>query len=335
MNAALPPLAQQVQQYLHDVLGAATGAPWPWPQVAELPYFLQDAFHWFEIDLFGHRVVLALDPGESKVALRDVRSKLEKARATSNQPILYVTGALASYERRHLIEQKSPFVVPGNQLYLPDLGIDLREYFRQRMPAPKSLTPAAQAVLITMLLQSERNEWRPNELARATGYHSMTLSRVSRELINGELVTLRGEGRVSHLSLSGPPAETWERAQPLFRSPIKRVTWATPLPHASHDLSQFPRAGASALAHYSMLSEPGSPVYAAGPEQWLTAGLSFLPDWSPGAIEWQAWSYQPPPFRDGAYVDPLSLTLSLRAEQDDRVQIALDEVKEEFPWLGD
>ena len=48
--------------------------------------------------------------------------------------MVYVTGALASYERKRLIEQKVPFMVPGNQLYLPDLGIDLREYFRQRPP---------------------------------------------------------------------------------------------------------------------------------------------------------------------------------------------------------
>jgi hypothetical protein len=31
---------------------------------------------------------------------------------------------LASYERKRLIEQNVPFIVPGNQLYLPDLGID-------------------------------------------------------------------------------------------------------------------------------------------------------------------------------------------------------------------
>ena len=39
---------------------------------------------------------------------------------------------MASYERKRLIEQKVPSIVPGNQLYLPDLGLDLREYFRRR-----------------------------------------------------------------------------------------------------------------------------------------------------------------------------------------------------------
>jgi hypothetical protein len=43
-----------------------------------------------------------------------------------------------------LIEQKVSFIVPGNQLYLPDLGLDLREYFRQRAVDPLSLTLSLQ-----------------------------------------------------------------------------------------------------------------------------------------------------------------------------------------------
>jgi hypothetical protein len=64
-------------------------------------------------------------------------------------PVVYVTGTLASYERKRLIEHKVAFLVPGNQLYLPDLGIDLREYFR-RPPAAAdtALSPATQAMLI-------------------------------------------------------------------------------------------------------------------------------------------------------------------------------------------
>jgi hypothetical protein len=33
-----------------------------------------------------------------------------------------------------------------------------------------------------------------------------------------------------------------------------------------------------------------------------------------------------------ATVDPLSLTLSLQDEADERVQLALGELKEHFPW---
>jgi hypothetical protein len=35
---------------------------------------------------------------------------------------------------------------------------------------------------------------------------------------------------------------------------------------------------------------------------------------------------------DSVTVDPLSLTLSLQDEADERVQLALGELKESFPW---
>jgi hypothetical protein len=64
---------------------------------------------------------------------------------------------------------KIPFIVPGNQLYLPDLGLDLREYFRQRSPTAQSaLSPSAQAMLITALLhQPWQAEWQPSTVAVA------------------------------------------------------------------------------------------------------------------------------------------------------------------------
>ena len=44
------------------------------------------------------------------------------------------------------------------------------------------------------------------------------------------------------------------------------------------------------------------------------------------------WSYRPALVPQGTTVDPLSLTLSLQDSADDRVQLALDELKEQFPW---
>jgi hypothetical protein len=34
----------------------------------------------------------------------------------------------------------------------------------------------------------------------------------------------------------------------------------------------------------------------------------------------------------GNTVDPLSLTLSLRDDSDDRIQLALDELRTHYPW---
>ena len=127
IESVMPDLATAVRDYLHDVLGIVVPELPRWTRADELSYYLRDAFQFREIELLGQPIVLAIAGVGTRQPLSEVRTRLAKVSALAGRPTIYVTGALASYERRRLIEQKVPFIVPGNQLYLPDLGIDLRE----------------------------------------------------------------------------------------------------------------------------------------------------------------------------------------------------------------
>jgi len=61
-------------------------------------------------------------------------------------------------------------------------------------------------------------------------------------------------------------------------------------------------------------------------------GLETLPESMAGACDWELWHYSPALVRDIETVDPHSLTLSLQGNQDERVQLALDELEGRFPW---
>ena len=337
MLKALAPahtLDTAVQEYLHDTMGIVPKVRL-WTGASKVPYFLQDAFELRELKLLDRPILLAIDRQANKLALANVRGQLDKLRALAGHPVVYVTSALASYERKRLIEQKVPFIVPGNQLYLPDLGIDLREYFRQRPQVPDTaLSPATQAMLITALLRKPwQPDWQPAEIVAELGYTPMTLSRAVKELTAAGIGTLHSEGRARWLRMERSAAETWEHAKPLLRSPVKRRVWAHPIPKLKPLRVRL--AGLSALARYSMLAEPQWPIYAVSPARWKAAtqaGVEPLPEQLPGACEWQLWHYNPALVPDSATVDPLSLTLSLQDETDDRVQLALGELKEHFPW---
>jgi hypothetical protein len=328
-------LATAARHYLHEVLGIPPPDVRPWARADELPYFLGDVFQFSELELLGHPIVLAIGLAEHQQSLSEVRTWLDKVRALADQPAVYVTDALASYERRRLIEQKVPFIVPGNQLYLPDLGLDLREYFRKRSPAAEAaLSPSAQAMLITALLhQPWQVEWQPSKEAEALGYTPMTLSRAVKELTAAGLATAYTVGRSRWLRMEQPPEQVWERAKPALRTPVKRTIWVSAKDGAADRPGRL--AGLSALARYSMLTEPKWPVYALTPAEWKVAtdrGVRELPEPIEGAQEWQLWSYSPALLPDTATVDPLSLTLSLQDNADDRVQLALDELRGTFPW---
>lgn len=332
--APLPALDTTMADYLHDALGIAPKLR-PWAGTSKIPYFLLDAFELRELQLRDRKILLAIDRQVNKLALADMRSQLDRLSALVGHPVVYVTAALASYERRRLIEQKVPFIVPGNQLYLPDLGIDLREYFRQRPQVPDTaLSPATQAILITALLRKPwQPDWQPAEIVTELGYTPMTLSRAVKELTAAGIATLHSEGRTRRLHMARTPAETWDHAKPLLRSPIKRRVWAHAIPELTPPHVRL--AGLSALTRYSMLAAPPWPTYAVSLGQWKAAtkaGVETMPEQLPGACEWQQWHYNPALVQDSATVDPLSLTLSLQDDADERVQLALGELKKHFPW---
>ena len=331
----MPILTTAVLHYLQEVLGIQAPGVKPWARVNELPYFLRDAFQFSELELLGQPIVLAIGRADARQSLSDVRIWLDKVKALAGQPAVYVTDALASYDRRRLIEQKVPFIVPGNQLYLPDLGLDLREYFRQRAPVTEAaLSPSAQAMLITALLrQPWQFDWQPSKVAVALGYTPMTLSRAVKELTAAGLATAYMVGRSRWLRMEHPPEQAWEHAKPVLRTPVKRTVWVAAQGAAAHRTNRL--AGLSALAHYSMLTEPKWPVYAMTAADWKAAtdaGVLELPEPETGAQEWQLWSYSPALMPDATTVDPLSLTLSLQENADDRIQLALDELKGQLPW---
>jgi len=321
-----------VQRYLHDTLGLPANLR-PWARAKKLPYYLQEAFATRELDLHGHTILLAQDQRRHKPKLGELRKQVENLRTAAQLPVVYVTDTLASYERKRLIDQRVPFLVPGNQLYLPDLGIDLREYFLQPKPdAGVALSPATQAVLIAMLLTKPwRDDWVLADMVTRLGYTPMTLTRVLRELTATGLATVKRHGRERHLHTDKQPIELWEGLRQQLRTPVKRSMWVQ---GGERQTAGLRLAGLAALAKLTQLADPPWPIYAIGPTEWRTAKASvqLLPQPTDGCSEWQLWSYSPKLLPNARTVDPLSLTLTLQQEADERVQMALDELRKRFPW---
>ena len=189
-------------------------------------------------------------------------------------------------------------------------------------------------MLISALLRAPWNSvWHPSHAATTLGYTPMTVSRAVKELTEAGIGEIRRGPRARSLYFVDGPAEVWEKAKPFLRSPIKRVEQS--LPAGTLHPSEAPVAGLSALAEQTNLAEPQWPVRAVTSRQWLSvtrAGLVPLPEPIPGIVEWQVWTYDPGLGASRKIVDPLSLTLSLQSASDERVQLALEELKEHYPW---
>ncbi len=322
-----------IQRYLQEVLSTGVRIR-PWEDVQRLPFYLRDAYDFAEVVLFNTTCVLVIAdrPLDTEADIRRHLEVVAKHAARDVLPI-YVTTALASYERRRLIAQGVPFIVPGNQMFLPPLGVDLREYFRDRPDnTNNALSPATQALLFTALLRPWEDEIHPERLNERFGYTPMTVSRITRELQAAGLAKVFAVGREKWLRFDYGPSDIWQRAQSWLRSPVRRSVWAM---HTDDLIDGAPLAGLSALAAQSALADPAYEERAISSDRWKHAhreNMLILSAHEPGAIRWQIWRYDPGYLADHGLVDPLSLIVSLREDTDDRVQQAVEQLEARLPW---
>ena len=322
----------RLQTYLHEVLGAAATDLRPCAGSVRLAFFLQDGFEFLETTLAGAVVVLATPKSAEKPSLKHIRAQLAQAEQALGVSIAYCPPSLEPYERRNLIEQKQAFVVPGNQMYLPDLGIDLREYFNKaRAHAVKAFSPSTQAFLIRWLLKySAGQPRRADDIGGPLGYSKMTITRIVRELEGAGIAETHSENRFLVLKLLHTHEESWRNARPYLKSPVSKTVWIKPPRHPE----RFRLAGLSALSRQGLLAEPAEACYAISNADWSDMGKNIhsLPEAAPGLVQLQIWSYRPDIAGASESVDPLSLWVSLKDDPDDRVQMSLDDMMNQLGW---
>lgn len=210
----------------------------------------------------------------------------------------------------------------------PHLGIDLREHFlRLHDKKEKTFSPASQAVILYALVRQTRENLTSSHLVEKLGYTLMTIHRVFAELQAaqiGEFFQERRERRWTYLD----KRTLWEQTAPFLRSPVKKRLWLK-----NHQPKII--AGLTALSHFSLLASPLLPVFATSIyqwEAWRKLGIEEIPSADGADIELEIWHYDPNLFAKNDIVDPFSLYLSLKANQDERIESALEEMMEKIEW---
>ena len=324
-------LRRELIRYLWNVLGVRIEVE-PWVQAEQLPLFLRDSYGFFRTSSLGTSLLLMMDKGTDKRTPAVIDKQVAQVRRRWAEEVVYVSGSIDSHNRRRLIQQKTPFVVPGNQLYLPVLGLDLREYFKKSRALGPSFGPSTQATLIYALNTGLHGPVSPLELSERLGYTPMTMTRVFDELQDAGIGehSVRGKRRLLKLSESGQAC--WQKARRFLRSPVLRRTYV----NAAAGPSLGPYAGLTALSQYSDLAGPASPVVATWRSGWTSirdrAGLTELETPDPHSTEVELWSYRPQLTAKAGKVDRLSLFLSLDGTTDERIEKALEDLLEGMEW---
>src|SRR5262245_37168182 len=132
-NGRTEPFAEELERYLGKTLHAQARVRALDPP-ATLPAFLARLYRFYNVNIARRHFVIVATR-EKLPPTGDIAKHLRQVRSALNDTIVvFAAPSIGAPHRARLLERGVPFVVPGNQLYIPDLAIDLREHFRAPKP---------------------------------------------------------------------------------------------------------------------------------------------------------------------------------------------------------
>jgi DNA-binding MarR family transcriptional regulator len=311
-------------RHLREVLGKPVTAT-ALRGEGQLPIYLLAAYRLYKTTLMGLPCVVMVDKGVGRWTPAAVAKHGQNVLKLTRCAPVFVAASCTFQQRQRLIAHHVGFVIPGNQVFLPGLGVELRQRLLRPQAFVDTLSPATQ-VLVLKALASGEYVFSPTKASAEMGYTPMTLSRAFNELEAAGLARCRQQGRQRVLEFNLKGKELFDKAKSLLRSPVKARAWIS-----GNGIPKGPQAGLSALSSLSDLAPPPSPCVAMSRKQWRAWAKAHPKAFSmaedPESAEVQIWWYPPEDLAKDGRVDPVSLYLSLGQEQDERVEQALTQIE--------
>ena len=315
-NAFVKALERYFERTLHDKVRVCEI-----DETVSVPAFLERTYAFFIARIVGKPFVL-IAARENAATPADIAKHISLVRTTVDSDVIFAAPSLSAHNRSRLIARGVAFAVPGNQLYIPGLAMDLRENFLA--PKPRSvqrLSPSAQAVLFHYMLRLDEFAVTPSAIAQRLRFAPMSIGRAFDDLFASGLATTERRGKERQIHFSMGRRELMETARPLLQNPVRSIK------HICDNRSapSLKLAGESALARLTDLVPPQTETFAVAAKNWkaIAETLEFVEgNEFEKNFTVETWSYDPAGLSDSSVVDPLSLYAQFHDHRDERVSMA-------------
>ncbi len=326
---------EATSKYLKEHFGVVAKI-WPLSknELAKLPLYLRGNYVLYNGSIVEQNIIWAKVKSDGNYTPDQIKKQGQQLKQFLGLPIVFVFDEIESWERKRFLERRISFVQPFRQMYIPELFLQLNDSIRssenKNESRSKYLTPPAQCVLLYHLEVASLEKKPFQEIAKMVQYSTMTVSRIIKELHRFELVAIEGVKEKS-IRFNSQGKALWEKILPILSSPVREVWFTDQILNDNH----FRIGGDTALSTFTMLSESNRKTYVTGKDEFRsmkTLGALKSLDKKYGDNRIEVWLYNPVILSENKNVDKLSLYLSLKHEEDERVKGALEDLINEIQW---
>lgn len=289
---------------------------------AELRGVYADALVGFEFYLTtfqGHYFILLEHKKGKRYTPMQYGNTARRLAPILNRPVVFLFDDLVNYERDRMIRRGAYFIVSDKYAFLPFMIINART---AEGSTKKSLSAVAQYLLLYHLQMKSIEGLTFRELEDIVPFKYITLTRAVKLLGQLSLCeTLRNHDNALTVHFPSEGKELWRNALPFLRNPIKKIFYCD----AVNSVKNMYICSYNALARYSNLNPDGKQMYAIDASMFKDmekAGTFIGANDIDGDVMVELWDY--PPVTAGNTVDKLSLYLTLKEDNDPRVENELE-----------
>lgn len=324
---------KEIQRYMEESFGLSIKfSKLPEAEMRELPLYLKGGYE-LEKAYLGNLKLIFARPQQEDYTPGQLEKQRELLSSKLSGIVVFVLNEIEPYMRRRLIGTGVAFIQIDRQLYIPELLLelsDIRKQYRNEEPRKSHLGVQAQLAVLYHLEVGTIEKMPLIEIAKLFGINAMAVSRIVKELDQHEIITIEGtKERQISFNAKGKK-KIWESVKDLMVTPVRKIF------HTDYPLDSEPKAIPcfdSALAIYSMLSEGRQPSYAISRTDFMVLDeQKSIPLGPYGKFRLEIWAYDASTISRKKVVDPLSLYLSMREVEDERVKMALEEMIDNIQW---
>ena len=298
-----------MKSYLKNTLGIIADIQ-TWIPKQKLPAHLSEGTEFFLLTVCGI-VSLVLKVNQADFQMQEFQRHKLELRQYCDFQIVLCFDRITSYQRKILIENRQPFIVPDNQLYMPFLGIALQEHFISSTDVGEQMTAMAQFVLLSFLYDKSEDYRSKMDISERLNINLMNVSRSVQELEELGFLQTKKKGRSSMVCTTMNKQALFETAYPMLRDPIQKRLFV----RSSPEILKLPLSGEEALWSKGYGERPERKIRAIEKKQFNDTMRDIEnvdPNWvtDTEVVELEVWRYSPIMFSNGDFVDTVSLALT-------------------------
>lgn len=292
----------------------------------KFPRYISNLYSWQTVEILGYKCALINLKYDRLIVENLIKHLKVISEGIEVHPIL-IFNQLNPEQRERLISNNIPFVVSKSQLFLPFVFMDFRKEVLKGKEINLQFTPSIQLIFLYVFYHDEE-KFIAKDISTFCKVSTMTVNRSLSVLLELGVIEKVGYAKDVFYKKIKPRKEMFKICKESLINPIrKKVNIAQ---ESINMVTKLTPAGEYALSRLGMLTEKATKQYAIDIETYkelkknnIVNSIDYL---FFNTIELEVWKYDPTLIGGNLElsVDWLSLYLSLREEQDERVQIELD-----------